>query len=158
MYLFEYPERVIVSSLIEFVEGCFAYVDFTVVNEVLPRVLGVVRPRVRRQKPDQPQNAAVYPQHLLHFSSYLLLHVTKSRIINIHRLLWALVLSLWAFSHRLFCPVKLIQSMITNRLYQTASIKLLNRPIDYTEHNRHLLCLINDNSKLIKFMVSKRLN
>lgn len=56
-----------ISSVEELVEGS-GIVEVAVVDEVLPRVLGVVRPRLRREPPDQLQHLLVRPQSPLHLS------------------------------------------------------------------------------------------
>lgn len=63
----EDPEGVVVGSAEELFQLLgVAGVDLPVVDEVLPRVLGIVRSRLRREPPHQPQHRRVSLEPLLH--------------------------------------------------------------------------------------------
>lgn len=66
--LVEDPGGVCVGAAEEFIKGG-GIIDFSVVDEVLSRVLGVVWPRLRRQPPHQPQHSAVRARSSLHVST-----------------------------------------------------------------------------------------
>ena len=89
--LVENPERVGVSSIEEVIEGVrVGGVDFSVVDEVLSGVFGVVGPCVLWQPPHQPQNGDVCSQSLLHFLPRFGLP-NDTRFYAVHWFLWAFV-------------------------------------------------------------------